>query len=62
MAMEIEKAGINLCAIYRPLNNPFLNIIMEKIRKNYICKNQIKKGKSGIRNLIDLYKKIFQLH
>ena len=43
MAMEIEKAGINLCAIYRPLNNPFLNIIMENIRKNYICKNQIKK-------------------
>ena len=43
MAMEIEKAGINLCAIYRPLNNPFLNIIMESIRKNYICKNQIKK-------------------
>ena len=23
MAMEIEKAGVNLCAIYRPLNNPF---------------------------------------
>ena len=23
MAMEIERAGINLCAIYRPLNNPF---------------------------------------
>ena len=45
MAMEIEKAGINLCAIYRPLNNPFLNIIMENIRKKYICKNQIKKGK-----------------
>ena len=44
MAMEIEKAGINLCAIYRPLNNPFLNIIMESIRKNYICRNQIKKG------------------
>ena len=50
MAMEIEKAGINLCAIYRPLNNPFLNIIMENIRKNFICKNQIKKGKSGTRN------------
>ncbi len=61
MAMEIEKAGINLCAIYRPLNNPFLNIIMEKIRKNYICKNQIKKGKSGIRNLIDLFKKKFSV-
>ena len=60
MAMEIEKAGINLCAIYRPLNNPFLNLIMEKIRKDYICKNQIKKGKSGTRNLIELFKKIFQ--
>ena len=44
MAMEIEKAGINLCTIYRPLNNPFLNILMERLRKNYICKNQIKKG------------------
>ena len=59
MAMEIEKAGINLCAIYRPLNNPFLNIIMEKIRKNYICKNQIKKGKSGTRDLLNFFKKNF---
>ena len=39
MAMEIDRAGINLCAIYRPLNNPFLNVIMEYIRKNYICNN-----------------------
>ena len=40
MAMEIEKAGINLAAVYRPLNNPFLNIVMENIRKKYtgICK------------------------
>ena len=59
MAMEIEKSGINLCAIYRPLNNPFLNIIMENIRKNYICKNQIKKGKSGTRDLLNLLKKNF---
>ena len=59
MAMEIEKAGINLCAIYRPLNNPFLNIIMENIRKNHICKNQIKKGKSGTRDLLNLFKKNF---
>ena len=59
MAMEIEKAGINLCAIYRPLNNPFLNIIMENIRKNYICKNQIKKGKGGTRDLLNLFKKNF---
>ena len=61
MAMEIEKAGINLCAIYRPLNNPFLNIIMEKLRKDYICKNQIKKGKSGTRKLINLFKQNFSV-
>ena len=56
MAMEIEKAGINLCAIYRPLNNPFLNVIMENIRKKYICKNQVKKGRSNIRELLKLFK------
>ena len=61
MAMEIERAGINLCAIYRPLNNPFLNLIMENIRKKYICKNQIEKGKSGTRKLIDLFKKNFSV-
>jgi Kdo2-lipid IVA lauroyltransferase/acyltransferase len=57
MAMQIEKSGINLSAIYRPLNNVFLNILMEKIRKNFICKKQIKKGISGIRELIKLHKK-----
>ena len=61
MAMEIEKSGINLCTIYRPLNNPFLNVIMEKLRKNYICKNQIKKGKSGTRHLINLFKENFSV-
>ena len=61
MAMEIERSEINLCAIYRPLNNPFLNIIMESIRKNYICKNQIKKGKAGIRDLLNLFKKKFSV-
>ena len=35
MAMHIEKSGINLAAIYRPLNNKFLNPIMERIRKKY---------------------------
>jgi len=57
MAMEIEKSGVNLSAIYRPLNNIFLNILMERIRKKYICKNQIKKGTSGVRELLRLYKK-----
>tara|TARA_B100000686_G_C16086838_1_gene616631 strand:- start:201 stop:596 length:396 start_codon:yes stop_codon:yes gene_type:complete len=32
---------------------------MEKIRKNYICKNQIKKGKSGTRDLLNFFKKNF---
>mgnify|MGYP001158205452 CR=1 FL=1 len=52
MAMQIEKAGIELSAIYRPLNNIFLNKIMEKSRKKYICKNQIKKGRAGTRQII----------
>jgi KDO2-lipid IV(A) lauroyltransferase len=57
MAMQIEKSGINLAAVYRPLNNKFLNFIMEKIRRNYICKNQIKKGISGTRQLLSFFKK-----
>ena len=56
MAMHIEKSGIKLSAIYRPLNNIFLNRIMEKIRKKYICKNQIKKGVGGMKKLISLKK------
>ena len=59
MAMSIEKAGINLSAIYRPLNNIFLNKIMERIRKKYICKYQIKKGIGGLKNLIKLKNKNF---
>ena len=57
MAMQIEKSGINLAAIYRPLNNKFLNFIMERIRKKYICKNQIKKGISGTKQLLSFFKK-----
>ncbi len=56
MAMHIEKSGINLAAIYRPLNNKFLNPIMENIRKNYICKKQIKKGISGTKQLLKEFK------
>ena len=56
MAMEIEKYGINVAAIYRPLNNIFLNKKMEKIRTNYICKKQIKKGRSGTREMLELFR------
>ncbi len=56
MAMQLEKAGIDLTAIYRPLNNKYLNNNMEFIRKNFICKKQIKKGRSGSRELIKNFK------
>jgi len=54
MAMQIDKLGLNIAAIYRPLNNIFLNSIMEKIRIKYICKNQIKKGIGGLKELMRL--------
>ena len=57
MAMHIEKSGVDLAAIYRPLNNKFLNPLMEKIRKNYICKKQIKKGMSGTKEILKYFKK-----
>ncbi len=57
MAMQIEKSGIKLAAIYRPLNNIFLNKNMEHIRTNYICKNQIRKGRSGTRQILENLKK-----
>ena len=57
MAMQIEKYGINLATIYRPLNNVFLNKTMENIRTKYICRNQIRKGKSGTRQILENLKK-----
>ncbi len=56
MAMAIEKAGINLSAIYRPLNNKLVNSIMEPLRRKYICKKQIKKGLSGVREALAYFK------
>ena len=54
MAMQIDKLDLKIGAIYRPLNNIFLNKIMERIRKKYICNNQIKKGIGGLKELIKL--------
>jgi len=56
MAMHIERSGVDLAAIYRPLNNYFLNPIMENIRKKYICHKQIKKGISGTKEILKYYK------
>ncbi len=57
MSMEITKHTIPLATIYRPLNNIFLNPLMEYLRKKYVCKNQIKKGIKGVREAIEFINK-----
>ena len=61
MALHIEKSGINLATIYRPLNNFLLNPIIEKIRRKYICRYQVKKGIGGMKKIISLKKKNFSI-
>ncbi len=61
MSMEITKRDIKLATIYRPLNNFFLNPLMESLRKKYVCKNQIKKGINGVREAIEYIKKGFSI-
>ena len=56
MSMEITKRKVKLATIYRPLNNFFLNPLMEYIRKKYVCENQIKKGISGVKESIQYIK------
>ncbi len=56
LAMYLEMNGINLAAVYRPLNNIFLNRIMVNIRSSYICKKQIPKGIAGVKTMVNLFK------
>jgi len=56
MAMELDKFGIKCAAIYRPLNNFFLNPLMEYLRMKYICPTQIPKGRMGMREIINRIK------
>ena len=56
MAMELDKFGIKTAAIYRPLNNFFLNPLMEYLRMKYICPTQVPKGRSGMRQIINRFK------
>ena len=56
MAMELDKSGIKTAAIYRPLNNFFLNPLMEYLRMKYICPTQIPKGRAGMREIINRIK------
>jgi KDO2-lipid IV(A) lauroyltransferase len=57
MSMEITKHNVPLATIYRPLNNFFLNPLMEYLRKKNVCKNQIKKGIKGVKEAIEFIKK-----
>ena len=61
MSMEITKKDIKLATIYRPLNNYFLNPLMEYLRKKYVCPNQIKKGINGVREAIQYIKKDYSI-
>ncbi len=56
MSMELTKAKVKLATIYRPLNNMFLNPFMEYLRKNFVCKNQIKKGLNGVKESLEYMK------
>ena len=56
MSMEITKANIELATIYRPLNNYFLNPFMEYLRQKFVCPNQIKKGRAGVKDAIQYIK------
>lgn len=61
MSMEITKKNIDLATIYRPLNNFFLNPLMEFIRRRYVCPNQIKKGINGVRDTVKFIKRKYSI-
>tara|TARA_B110001452_G_C15226854_1_gene425166 strand:- start:1317 stop:2174 length:858 start_codon:yes stop_codon:yes gene_type:complete len=61
MSMELTKKKVNLATIYRPLNNFFLNFFMEYLRKKYVCTNQIKKGRSGVKKTIEYINKKYSV-
>ena len=61
MSMELTKKKINLATIYRPLNNFFLNPLMEYVRKKYVCNNQIKKGRQGVKECVELLKNSYSI-
>jgi len=61
MSMELTKRNIKLAAIYRPLNNFFLNPFMEYVRETHVCKNQIKKGLAGVKEVINYLQNNFSI-
>ena len=61
MSMELTKRNVKLATIYRPLNNIFLNPLMEYLRKKYICRNQVQKGIKGLKETINYIKAGFNI-
>jgi KDO2-lipid IV(A) lauroyltransferase len=61
MAMQLDLQGIKLATIYRPLNNFFLNPLMEYLRIKYICPVQIKKGRQGMKKILKRFKNQYSI-
>ena len=61
MSMQIVKKKVKLATIYRPLNNYFVNPLMEYLRKKYVCGNQIKKGIGGVKEALQYLDKGYSL-
>ena len=56
MAMQLSTHGIKFAAMYRPLNNLFLDPILEYLRLKYLCPILIKKGRSSMREVLSKIK------
>jgi len=61
ISMEITKRKVKLATLYRPLNNYFLNPLMEYLRKKYVCNNQFKKGIGGVKDSMEYLKKGYSI-
>ena len=53
LGTKLSSCGIKFFAMYRPLNNIFLNPLMEYLRLKYVCPILVKKGRSDIRKLLN---------
>lgn len=51
MTRIAKEEGINLCTVYRPANNPYVDNLINNLRKKFGAL-LIKKGMSGIRSVI----------
>jgi len=56
MALTLNNLNFKFATVYRPLNNFFLNPVMEYLRIKYICPIQIPKGRKGMREIVEKFK------